>query len=301
MTAAPTYRMLALDLDGTLTTSEKKVSPATRTAVHAAIEAGVNVVLCSGRPLVGVAPVAEELALDRYGGFLACNNGSFIVDWKTKVVLEDLTIPRVAVDLACQVAHECGVYAICYDDNQAYSENPEDPYVEQERFNNSSVMTKVDDLASFITWEPNKIMVVGEPDTLQPAYERLSALLEGQATIIRSEPYFVEVVPRGVGKDIALIKLGGVLGASRAQTIAVGDGYNDIPMLDYAGLAVAMDNAYDGVKPHADWVAPSNDADGVAAVIGRFILNHPAPAPSDSASRCAGQTASDRNAIGGDR
>lgn len=272
MTAAPTYRMLALDLDGTLTTSQKHVSPRTRTAVHAAIDAGVNVVLASGRPLVGVAPVAQALELDRRGGFLACNNGSYIVDWKTKTVLENLTVSRMAVELSCQVARACGVKAICYDDTQAYSEDPSDPYVEQERFNNSSVMTKVDDLAAFITWEPNKMMVVGEPAQLQPAFDKLSVLLEGQATVIRSEPYFVEVVPPGTGKDIALIKLGGVLGVSRAQTIAVGDGYNDITMLDYAGLAVAMGNAYDGVKPHADWVAPTNDEDGVAAVIDRFIL-----------------------------
>lgn len=300
MTDAPRFRMLALDLDGTLTTSDKKVTPRTRTAVHAAIDAGVYVVLASGRPLVGVAPVASTLQLDQHGGYLACNNGSYIIDWKSKRVLVNRTISRNAVELSCQVAHEYGVAAICYDEQRAYSEKPADPYVEQERFNNSSTMVKVDDLAAFVDWAPNKIMVVGEPSQLEGAYDRLRQLLQGEATVIHSEPYFVEVVPAGVGKDAALAKLGALLGVDRSQTIAVGDGYNDLSMLDYAGLAVAMDNAYDGVKPHADWVAPSNDDDGVAAVIERYILQpaEQAEAPSTHTDTAASVAESCGNTSG---
>lgn len=266
------YRILAVDLDGTLTTSDKTISPRTRQAVWDAIDAGTHIVLASGRPLVGVAPVADSLELDRRGGFVACCNGGRIIDWKTKTVWEDLVLPRSAVAISCDIAHDLGLSAICYDEEQAYSENPDDLYVEQERFNNSSVMNKVDDLAAAITWEPNKMMVVGAPDALGPAQHRLERLLDGRATVIRSEPYFIEVVPEGVGKDIGLMKLGGLLNVPRSGTIAVGDGFNDIAMLDYAGLAVAVGNAYDEVKEHADWVAPSNDDDGVAAVVRRYLV-----------------------------
>lgn len=266
------YRILAVDLDGTLTTSDKTISPRTRQAVWDAIDAGTHIVLASGRPLVGVAPVADDLELDRRGGFVMCCNGGRIIDWKTKTVWENLVLPRSAVDISCTLARETGLSAICYDEEQAYSENPDDPYVEQERFNNSSVMNRVDDLAASVVWEPNKLMVVGAPDKVEPAQHRLERLLDGCATVIRSEPYFIEVVPKGVGKDIGLMKLGGLLNVPRSGTLAVGDGFNDIAMLDYAGLAVAVDNAYDEVKKHADWIAPSNDEDGVAAVIRRYLL-----------------------------
>ncbi|MGI6591101.1 MAG: Cof-type HAD-IIB family hydrolase [Eggerthellaceae bacterium] len=268
----PNYRLLAVDLDGTLTTSDKKISPRTRKALYAAIDAGVSVALASGRPLVGVGPVADDLELDRRGGFLLCANGAQIIDWKSSIIYEDRTIPRMAIDLSCQLARQHHVQALCYDDREGYAEDPSDPYVEQERYNNSAVMNKVDNLAATITWEPNKMMVVGEPEKLSPVFERLSALLEGHARVIRSDPYFLEIVPDGVGKDTGLMKLGGLLGIPRSETMAIGDGYNDIGMLDYAGLAVSVENAYDEVKPHTDWTAPSNDEDGVAAAIDRFIL-----------------------------
>lgn len=268
----PSYRMLAVDLDGTLTTSDKTISPRTRRAVWDAIDAGTHIVLASGRPLVGVAPVADDLELDQRGGFVMCCNGGRIIDWKTKTVWENLVLPRFAVDISCALARETGLSAICYDEEQAYSENPDDRYVEQERYNNSSVMNKVDDLAAAITWEPNKMMVVGAPEKLEPAFQQLTDLLSGRATVIRSEPYFIEVVPEGVGKDIGLMKLGGLLNVPRSSTIAVGDGFNDMAMLDYAGLAIAVGNAYDEVKEHADWIAPSNDDDGVAAVIRKYVV-----------------------------
>ena len=265
--------MLAVDL--TLTTSKKTIAPRTRQALYRAIDAGVHGAGKADGPW-WAGPVADDLELDVRGGFVAASNGARIIDWKTKVAWEDLTIPRSAVDLSCQVARACGVQAICYDDTQAYTEDPADPYVEQERFNNGSVMNKVDDLAAAITWEPDKMMVVGEPAALEPVFSQLTQLLAGRARVIYSEPYFVEVVPEGVGKDVTLMKLGGLLAVPRAATLAIGDGYNDIGMLDYAGLAVAVGNAYPEVKEHADWVAPGNDEDGVAVTIERFILPDPA-------------------------
>lgn len=266
------YRMLALDLDGTLANSDKEITPPVRTAVHEAIAAGVQVVLASGRPLVGVAPVADVLGLDELGGYVLSNNGARVIEWRSKEVVANLTVPRRAVEEACAAAHEFGFDTLAYDDAFLYSERPESRWVERERFNNSSVAKRVDDLAAFVTWEPNKVMVVGDPDRLTVAKEALGSRLAGVADVFLSEPFFIEVVPPGVRKDTAIAKLAERHGIRREEVLAVGDGYNDIPMLDYAGLAVAMANSYPGVREHADWVAPSNDEDGVVDVVRRFLL-----------------------------
>lgn len=265
-------RAVALDLDGTLTNSAKEVAPRVREAVRRAARAGVAVVLASGRPVVGMAHVADALGLGELGGYVLSNNGSKIVSWRDGGVLLDRTLPRVAVSACCGAARAFGVDALAYDEEGLYAEDTAARYVEKERFNNSAKATEVDDLESAITWSPNKMMVVGDPDRLAPVVGYLRGRLAGAASVFLSEPYFVEVAPPGVGKDSSLGVLMDWLGLGLSNLMVVGDGLNDIPMLECAGLAVAMGNAYPQVKELADWVAPSNDEDGAAVAIERFIL-----------------------------
>lgn len=273
MIAGAGIKALALDLDGTLTNSRKEVTPTVKAAIERAAFRDVIVILASGRPVVGMAHVADELGLGRIGGYVLSNNGSKIIDWKTKKTVFEATVPRVAVDAACVAAHRNGACALAYDDDGLYSEDPAATYVEKERFNNSAVATKVDDLAATVTWAPNKVMVVGDPELLVGTLENLRAELDGVADVFLSEPYFIEVTPPGIRKDAALAWLAKHLGIGLDEVMACGDGLNDIPMLRCCGIAVAMENAYPEVKEHADWIAPSNEDDGVAAAIGRFILN----------------------------
>lgn len=272
MTTAQKPRALALDLDGTLTNSRKEVTPRVRDAVRRTALAGVHVILASGRPVVGMAHVADGLGLDEVGGYVLANNGSKIIEWRSKETVFEATLPRKAVEEACAAARAFGVAALAYDENGLFSEDPAAPYVERERFNNSASATKVDDLAAAVTWDPNKAMVVGEPDALRPALEHLSERLSGIADVFLSEPYFIEVTPLGIRKDAALGVLADQLGFGLDELMACGDGLNDIPMLACAGLAVAMDNAYPETKAHADWIAPSNEEDGVAAAVDRFVF-----------------------------
>lgn len=266
------YDVLALDLDGTLTTSDKRLTDRTKEALGAAAEAGARIVLASGRPVVGMTHVADELGLAGMGGYVLSSNGSRIVDWGTGEAVRDVTVPREAIDAACRVSREYGVDALLYDERRMYSEHPEARYVEKERFNNSATAVRVDDLATYVDWLPNKVMVVGEPEPLTLALDALSRRLEGLCSVFLSEPYFIEITPLGVRKDAALSFLLGRLGADPSRLMACGDGLNDIPMLEIAGFAVAMGNAYDQVKEIADWIAPSNDDDGVAVAVERFVL-----------------------------
>lgn len=265
-------KMLALDLDGTLTNSKKEITPTVRQAIKCAIEKGVHIVLASGRPVPGMINVADTLELDKKGGYVLSNNGSKIVEWKTKTVIFEATVPRQAVVSACNAACKYGVDALVYDEEGLFSENPQARYVEKERFNNSATATKVKNLLEAVVWDPNKMMVVGDPEKLKPALEFLEKELRGIANVFLSEPYFIEITPLGIKKDSALTMLSQKLGIRLSEVMACGDGLNDIPMLEVAGTAVAMENAYAETKKHADWIAPSNEADGVAAAIEKFIL-----------------------------
>ena len=121
-----------------------------------------------------------------------------------------------------------------------------------------------------------EIISSGAPD----AKERLAELekemyeeLKDKMGVYRSEPYFLELVPKGIDKAQSLSVLLEELGMSRDEMIAIGDGYNDLSMIKFAGLGVAMANAQDIVKENADYITLSNDEDGVAAVVEKFILN----------------------------
>lgn len=272
MRAVGKVKAVALDLDGTLTNARKEITPRVRDAVRRAAEAGTSIILASGRPVVGMAHVADSLELGNIGGYVLSNNGSKIIEWRSKDVVLDRVLPREAVLACCEAAHRFGATALCYDEKGLYSEDPSATYVEKERYNNSAMATKVDDLAEAVSWDPNKMMVVGEPDALQPALEWLQSRLQGTASVFLSEPYFIEIAPSGIRKDAALEILMAQLGTSLDELMAVGDGFNDIPMLECAGMAVAMGNAYPEVKKHADWIAPSNEEDGAAVAIERFVL-----------------------------
>ena len=129
----------------------------------------------------------------------------------------------------------------------------------------------VADLPGFINYPIEKMMLVGEPSDAQAAVKELKARFGGELNIFGSEPPFIEVMPLEVDKAFALDVLLKHLNATREELIACGDGMNDIPMLRIAGMGVAMENAAAAVKAFAGFVTRSNEEDGVAHAIERFI------------------------------
>ena len=267
-------RLLALDLDGTLTNSQKQVSQRNREYIRLAQDRGVRVILASGRPVLGIRAVADALDLWERGGYILAYNGGHIIDCKTGTDLVKHTIPMDLVHDICEVAHQgLGVWPLCYNGTGVICENDTDPYVLKEGYNNSIPVIRVNSLEACITEPVVKFMIVGEPDALQKAYELLKPTMLGKLNLFFSEPYFMEVTPPGIEKASALAALSQLLGTDREQLMACGDGLNDIPMLQYAGLSVAMANAYPETKDTADFIVSSNEEDGVAEAIERFILS----------------------------
>ena len=264
---------MALDLDGTLTNRDKQVSRRNCEAIRQAQAHGVDIVLASGRPVIGIEKVAQTLGLYETGGYILAYNGGEILECKSGRSLVKRLVPMAYNHEICEVIRQFHVFPLTYNDVGVICEDDADIYVKREAFNNSVPVIRVESLEAAVREPVVKFMVVGEPTELSRAAEYLRDIFEDRLNVFFSEPYFLEITPPGIEKSSALAELLRILGVERESLMACGDGLNDIPMLKYAGFAVAMDNAYEETKRVADCIVSSNEADGVAEAIERFIIN----------------------------
>ena len=266
------YKMIALDLDGTLTNSKKEVTKETKSAIRRVAKQGIAVVLASGRPLIGIQPVADDLELSKFGGYLIAYNGGQIFDCKQKKTIFQSLLPKQYYAELCKLAKQYQVYALTYNDTSVVAESDQDFYVRKEAYNNSVRIQKVESLEKYVSYSVTKFMIVGEPEKLNLLFESIKKIYKGVLGVFFSEPYFLEIVPTGIEKAEALRWLLQRLDLKKEDLIAFGDGLNDIPMLEYAGFSVAMENAYPKVKEKADYITLSNDENGVAKAMESLIF-----------------------------
>ena len=266
------YRVIALDLDGTLTNHEKVVTPRTHKALIEAQENGAIVVLASGRPTYGIEPVADCLEMDRRGGFILSYNGGKIVDWKTREEIFAQHLPDEVIPVIHNYAREKGYALLGYNGNDIITEKADDEYVREESRINKMPIKEVDNLLEYIERHPTKLLMTGHPDKTVVAEQELAQLLSDRMDVFRSAPFFIELVPKHIDKAKSLHRLLEHIGLEAADMIAFGDGYNDLSMLRFAGLGVAMENAAPEVKAEADHITLSNEEDGIAEALVKFGL-----------------------------
>lgn len=267
-----TYKILVLDIDGTLTNSEKKISEKTKKALLSIQERGHKIVLASGRPTSGILPFAKELEMDKYGGYILAFNGAKIIDCKSEEIIYQNVLPKDMISSIYYAAIEEKVGILTYYDTYVITGTKIDSYMKKEEEVNHMVLKQVDSFPDFITFDIHKCLLTGEPEHMIGVEIRMKERLGRQLTIYRSEPYFVEIMPKGIDKAYSLEKLLNYLGLSKEQMISCGDGYNDLTMIQYAGKGVAMGNAQKEVKEVADYITFTNNEDGVAHIIKEFIL-----------------------------
>ncbi len=266
------YKMIVLDLDGTLTNKDKIITPKTKQALMEAQKRGVKVVLASGRPTYGVMPLAKELELETYGGYILSFNGGIILDCQTREIIFRKEHPVEANRRIIELAKEEQVDILTYQDELIITNNKENPYAKLESKINHLELKQVDDLASYVDFAVPKFLMLDDGDYLALVEARVKAALGKNFSVYRSDPYFLEILPRGIDKAQSLEKLLQTLNMDRKQMIACGDGYNDISMIEYAGLGVAMENAVRPARNAADYVTRSNNDDGIAHVVEKFLL-----------------------------
>ncbi len=265
------YEMIVLDLDGTLTNTQKVITPKTKQALMKIQEDGVKVVLASGRPTAGIVKLAKELCLDKYEGYILSFNGARIIDVKTKEIIYNKVLPKEMIPDIFKAVKELEVGILTYEEDEIILGNGIDEYNQLESRVNGIPMKEVDDFASYINFPVNKCLLTAHPDKILHAETVLKQKFGEYLNIYKSEPFFLEIMPRNIDKAYSLSKLLNHVGLTRKQMICCGDGFNDLTMIRFAGLGVAMENAQEAVRNEADFITYSNDEDGIAYVIERFI------------------------------
>lgn len=266
------YKMIVLDLDGTLTNSEKKITPRTFEALMAAQKKGCRIVLASGRPTYGIVPLAEQLQLADYGGFIMAFNGGKIIECESGKTLFEQKLDDNLVPLIYEQTMSAGLQILTYRGNAIVTTDASDEYVNHEAFINKMPVVQLTDFLNEIEYPVNKCLVVGEPKLIADFEPKIASQMQGRISVYTSAPFFLECVPLNIDKAASLDRLVNKFGITCHEVIACGDGHNDMSMIEYAGLGVAMANAELDVKAVANYVTLSNEEDGVAQVVEMNIL-----------------------------
>ena len=266
------HKILVLDIDGTLTNSDKVISPETKKGLMMMQEQGHIIILASGRPSPGMMKYAKELELEKYGGYLLSFNGARIINCRTGDIIYQQTIPRFILPRIYHFAEENGCGLITYCGDYVVSGTGIDEYIELEARINGMPVREVDDFLHFIDFDVNKCLMTASPEKAEKLTAILQEKFKGILSIYRSEPFFIEIMPKNIDKAFSLNRMLETIGLKKEDVICCGDGYNDVTMVKYAGIGVAMANAREEVKAVADYITKSNDEDGLVEVIDKFIL-----------------------------
>lgn len=264
-------KLLVLDIDGTLTNSKKEITEITRQAVEKMMKAGHSCMLATGRPTPGVLFIADELKFGEHGGYTLSYNGARVINHKTGEVVFEQKLDNKYIPEILQFAkdNDCGV--MTYNEKEVISGTRVDKYVQFEANLLRLPIVEVDDFEK-IAFPVNKCLMTAEPEKAEKLCEILAKKYEGKMSVYRSEPFFIEIVPLGVDKAKSIEKILPILGFEVCDCICVGDGYNDVSMIKFAGTGVAMANAVAEVKAVANFHTKSNDEDGVAWAIEELIF-----------------------------
>ncbi|MFA2810405.1 Cof-type HAD-IIB family hydrolase [Bacillus mycoides] len=266
-----TYKMIVLDLDDTLLRDDHTISPRTKEALMTAQEKGVKVVLASGRPTFGMRNVAKELLLEEYGSFILSFNGAKIINCKTNEEIFSSTLSPEIVHNLFEISKTEDVWIHTYIGDDIVTEE-NNPYTKIEGEITGMPIIEVDDFKTAVKEPVVKVLMNKEAERLVEVEKKLQKQLEGQLSVMRSKPFFLEFTEHGVTKGTSLNQLIQKLGIKREEVIAMGDSYNDQAMIEFAGLGVAMGNAPDDIKEIANYVTDTNMNDGVAKVVEKFVL-----------------------------
>jgi Cof subfamily protein (haloacid dehalogenase superfamily) len=268
------YRLLVADIDGTLVNAQREITAPVRAAVRAAQARGVRVCLATGRIWPSARRFVEGLGADPP---VILANGALVYDFARDEVWLRRALPAEHARAVLRILKgHPAVQPHLYVDDRVYIGQMNE-ITEAYQRKDSLRAEAVGDLADWLREDPMKILIIGPPDALAAVVPEIDAL-PFAINHVFSEATYLEVLPPGVSKGEALRAAAAHLGVAREEIIAVGDNLNDLAMVQYAGLGVAMAHAPDALRARADYVAPSNDEHGLGEVIERFILSR---APRD--------------------
>lgn len=266
--------LIAIDMDGTLLNPQHEVTPAVKQALSAAREKGVQIVLATGRPFVGVQRYLMELDLQQAGCYCITNNGALVHDAQDGSVIAEVSLTIEDYHYFEKLSRELGVHFHALTKTELYTANRHiSKYSVHESYTTGIPLQfcPAEEMDASLTFP--KVMMIDDPELLDRAIAQLPAEAKARYTIMKSSPYFLEILDKRVNKGEGVKVLAEKLGLSRENVMTLGDQENDIAMLEYAGVGVAMGNALDSVKAVSQFVTRTNMEDGVAYAIEKFVLN----------------------------
>jgi hypothetical protein len=266
-------KIIFLDIDGTLTNSQKVITQPTLNALLKAQEMGITLAIASGRPDMGILSIAKQLRLDTFGGYMLSFNGARVRNLKTNELIYQNSLPLESFRLAYKLSKQYDLKIIAYNDENIISEVASNKYMDIEAKITTMPIKVVPNMVEYIDYNPPKCLILGDAEYLATVEPEIKSAMGDLANVYRSEPFFIEVVPTGIDKAVSIQTLIDHLGIELSQTMAFGDGFNDISMIDYVACGVAMSNACDEVKAHANHVTLSNDEDGIAVFLNKYLFS----------------------------
>ncbi len=260
-------KIISLDIDGTLYTSDKKISPETKSALLRAQEKGCILVLASGRPTAGLVPIAEKLDMQKFHGMLIAYNGGVVIDTTTQEKIFSKTIPSKLTKKLLKNLEKFPVNPIVDDGETIFTTDAESFQVPYESQSNHLKIKIVENVHDAVDFSPAKVLIAAPSDILQKNIPAITEPFKGELDFVLSAPVYLEATLPGISKADALKKACEVLKISTDDIIAFGDAQNDIPMFKVAGYGVAMGNACEELKKLANDITLTNDEDGIARAL----------------------------------
>ena len=264
-------KLVAIDLDGTLLTSTKTISPTTHRALRAALAKGVKIILATARPPRSVRHYYHALKLDTP---TINYNGALIWDEPNQRVIEHTPLAadlaRKIITLARKRFPEILVSVEILDKwyTDHFDENPDFMTETGKHF----APNFIGPIEAFLTVPITKLMLLGKPEWIHAVERALPRRFGHTVTFTRSDNFLLQIMSPGVSKAVALQHVAKLLKIDSRNVLAIGDAPNDIHMMQWAGLAIAPQNAWPIAKTAAHYLVPSNDDDGIATALKRFVL-----------------------------
>lgn len=262
------------DVDGTLVTSDKVLTQRSRAAVASLARHGIAFTIISSRPTFGMRMLVEPLHLRLP---IAAFNGS-VLAMPDLTVLERRCIGREAAQEALACFRACDVDVWLFTEDHWLLRNPHGGYVELEVRTVQTQPVLVDSFDPFLERAVKLVGVSGDFDRLTRCEARAKRCLDGQTTVARSQPYYLDITPPGTDKGVAVGELMRRCGVDPAEVVTIGDMDNDVPMFRRSGFSIAMGNGSAAAQKAAQAVTAPNDQDGFADAVERLILPRGAPA-----------------------
>ncbi|HEX4487139.1 MAG TPA: Cof-type HAD-IIB family hydrolase [Terriglobales bacterium] len=264
-------RLVVSDVDGTLVTKTKLLTPAALDAVQRIRDAGIRFTITSSRPAQGLKVVAEPLQITEP---IPAFNGGLIVGPDLKTVLRERLLDKPIVERLIDALRAANVGIWMYTDEHWYVLDAKGPYVEHEEHSVKVSPVVIKDFHEVALHRVAKIVGVSEDfDGLAECEQSIQAQFQDTVSATRSQKYYLDITHPTANKGEGIVMLSELLDIPTSQIVTIGDMENDVYMFRKSGISIAMGNATPAVQAHAQYVTTTNEEEGFANAMNRYVLS----------------------------